>query len=89
VPLGSFASSSWITVVGGTGYNRASVAPQEGRLFAGSNGYVYELDPSSGTVLYSLLLGSIAAVGNYETRIVPSGDSLFAGVHGYAYKVAI
>jgi hypothetical protein len=87
VPLNSWRNP-WNASVGGVGsYNPVSVQSQNGRLFAGLDGYVYELSPTNGQVLQKLLLGSIFGVGNYDTTLASDGQDLLAGTHGYAYKV--
>ena len=83
-------SSSWGTGVGGTGaYKPVSVLWQNGSLYAGSNGYVYQIDPSNGKQLHSLLVTSAVGVGDYTTRLACDGRSLFVGVHGYVYGVPL
>jgi hypothetical protein len=63
-------TTTWSVGVGGTGaYNPVSVLAQSGQLYCGSNGYVYQVNPSTGSLIHTLSLGSIFGVGNYDTRI--------------------
>jgi hypothetical protein len=71
--------------VGNTGYHPVDVLAQNGRLFAGCNGYVYELNPATGAVLSHLLVTSWAGVGDYTTRLASDGQNLYIGVHSYVY----
>ena len=74
------------------GYGRVELLPSPGRLFAGANGSVYELDPQSGKVLWSLQVsGTIGDddYTDYTTRLALKGTILFAGVHGYIYAVDV
>lgn len=90
VRLGDWSRAAWYSGVGGTGaYPRVSVLAGDGRLFAGSNGYVYQFDPSSGRQIHELLLTGRLGLGDYTTRLATDGNSLFAGVHGYVYGVRL
>ena len=90
VSLSDWSRPAWYLGVGGTGnYPPVSVLVYGSRLFAGSNGYVYEVDPGTGKQLHSLLVTSLLGSGNYTTRIATDGKTLFAGVHGYVYGVPL
>jgi hypothetical protein len=90
VALADWSQPQWNVGVGGTAaYQPVSVACYQSRLFAASNGYVYELNPSSGKQLHSLLVTSRFGTGNYESRMATDGTSLFVGVHGYVYGVSL
>jgi len=82
-------TARWNANLATSGFNVANVLHMNGRLFAGSNGYVYEIDPQSGRVLHQLLVTGTIGVGNYETRLASNGQMLFAGVHGYVYAIAL
>jgi hypothetical protein len=83
-------SAVWDAGVGGTGtFERVNVLHQDGRLYAGSNGHVYELDPASGSERHSLLVTGKIGVGDYETRLASDGSGLYVGVHGYVYGVPL
>ncbi|RRR85969.1 DUF4157 domain-containing protein [Streptomyces sp. RP5T] len=69
------------------GYAPASVLFDRGRLYAGSNGYVYEIDPVKGSLLHQLLVTDSIGAGDYDTRLATDGTTLFVGVHGYVYGV--
>ncbi|WP_416973002.1 eCIS core domain-containing protein [Streptomyces sp. 4F14] len=88
IDLDTWQKASWSTGLGGVGvYAKVTVNAAAGRLFAGSNGYVYELDPGTGKILHSLLMTSAVGTGDYTTTVVPDGWDLYTGVHGYASKV--
>jgi hypothetical protein len=59
------------------------------RLFAGSNGSAYELNPSNGHVVHNVQLSGSVGTGDYTTRLASDGTRLFAGVHGYVYGVSL
>lgn len=84
---GKWSGTLWNIGVDGIGYNNVALMTQDGHLFAGSNGYVYDISPKDGSVLHSLLLGSMTGTGNYETTLAGDGRSLYPGSHGYSYKV--
>ncbi len=89
IPLSTW-KAAWNVGVGGTGaYDPVSVLVLNGRLFAGSNGYAYQINPSNGTVLHSLLVTGSIGVGDYTTHLATDGQSLFVGVHGYVYGISI
>jgi tectonin-like protein/uncharacterized protein DUF4157 len=79
----------WDSSLPSSGFNPVDVLTSAGRVFAGTNGYVYELDPSNGTVLHSLLVTGSIGVGDYTTRLATDGQTLFVGVHGYVYGIAL
>lgn len=60
---------------------------QSGRLFAGSHGYVYELDPQSGAIKEQIELGSKVGVGEYPVDLATDGELLYAGTHAYVYAI--
>ncbi|HTW82578.1 MAG TPA: hypothetical protein VMD91_00765 [Candidatus Sulfotelmatobacter sp.] len=77
---------AWTTGVGGTGkFEPTAVLIQGARLFACSNGYLYELDPGNGRIVHELLLGSRFGTGDYRPSLASDGRSLFIGMHGYVY----
>ncbi len=82
-------ASVWTTSLPRAGYVPATTLLAGGRMFVGSNGYVYELDPTTGAVLHSLLVTSSVGVGDYNTQLATDGTTLFVGVHGYVYGVRL
>ncbi len=86
VPLDTWKSGRF-SAVGGPGNLSVEVLAAGGRVFAGSDGSVYELDPGSGKIVHSLQLSDSVGVGDYTTRIASDGTNLFAGVHGYVYGI--
>ncbi|MFF7262490.1 DUF4157 domain-containing protein [Streptomyces sp. NPDC008159] len=89
VSLGTWKVTGSSAVGGRTSFARVEVHVADGQFFAGSDGYVYRLDPRSAKILDSLLLVDQVGVGDYTTRITTDGTSLYAGVHGYVYRVAL
>ena len=79
----------WYANLVNAGYNPTSVLSYGGRVFAGSNGYVYEFDPTTGQLIHSLLVTGSIGVGDYTTQLATDGQTLFVGVHGYVYGVAL
>ncbi len=68
----------------------ASVLTVRNRLYAGSNGYLYEIEALTGKVLNALLLvGKPGDLGNYSTRLASDTDTVFVGVHGAVYAVQV
>ncbi|MBR7837151.1 DUF4157 domain-containing protein [Actinospica durhamensis] len=59
----------------------------DGRLFAASHGYVYELDPQRGAIKQEVELGSKVGVAEYPVDLATDGDLLYAGTHGYVYAI--
>jgi len=82
-------ATRWYTSLPSAGYDPTSVLSVAGRVFAGSNGYVYEVDARTGAVLHQLRVSDAAGVGDYDTRLACDGSTLFVGVHGYVYGVAL
>ncbi|BBC31175.1 hypothetical protein SGFS_024690 [Streptomyces graminofaciens] len=87
---GNWKQPLWNSNVGGLlGTSAVEVMVADGKLFAGSNGYVYQVDPTSGKILHSLLVSDQVGVGDYTTRLATDGANLYAGVHGYVYAISI
>ena len=78
-------ASEWATSLPKSGYTAVRTLLADGRMFVGSNGYVYELDPKTGRVLHSLELSSYGGT----TTVATDGTRLYAGVHGYVYGVSL
>ncbi|GGS25288.1 hypothetical protein GCM10010269_74980 [Streptomyces humidus] len=72
-----------------TTFAAVQIAVAGGKVFAGSYGYVYQIDPLSGKILHSLLVSDRFGVGDYTTRLATDGANLYAGVHGYVYAISI
>ena len=66
-----------------------NVATTAGRVLAGANGFVYDLDPGTGAIRSSILCASAIGVGDYETRLATDGRSVYAGTHGYVYALSL
>jgi hypothetical protein len=78
-------ASEWGTSLPNSGYTAVQTLLAAGRMFVGSNGCVYELDPKTGSVLHSLQLSSVGGA----TTVATDGTRLYAGVHGYVYGVSL
>jgi hypothetical protein len=90
VSLGDWSGAKWDVGVGGTlAYDPVNVLWDGNRLFAGSNGSAYELNPSNGHVVHNVQLSGSVGTGDYTTRLASDGTRLFAGVHGYVYGVSL
>ncbi|NUP50282.1 MAG: DUF4157 domain-containing protein [Catenulispora sp.] len=61
------------------------------RLFAGCDGYVYEVNLLDGTLQQQWLLTSLLSTGlNFDTELATDGGGRFyAGLHGYAYGMLL
>jgi len=57
-----------------------------GRLFAGTNGFVVELDPNTGNKLNTV---TVSQAYGAEVRMASDGTTLFVGSHGYAYGIKL
>lgn len=86
INLATWEDADYVSVSLGI-YRPVSVAASGGQLVAGSNGYVFLLDPASNTILQTMLLTWPVGVGNYDTRLIADGNVFYAGAHGYEYKV--
>ncbi|GHO90307.1 hypothetical protein KSF_003550 [Reticulibacter mediterranei] len=87
VNLSSWSRIAWSTSLPNAGYTLVDVLSSNGSLYAGSNGYVYQLNPRQDQVQHSLLVTGSIGVGDYTTRLTTDGQKLFVGVHGYVYGV--
>ena len=79
-------SNAWRTPMTGLTSWPVHVLYANGRLFAGSNGAVHELDPAGGRRLHSL---DISSAYGPEVRLATDGKTLFAGCHGYVYGIKL
>ncbi|MET8981437.1 DUF4157 domain-containing protein [Streptomyces sp. NPDC004539] len=86
---GSWKQPLWAAGVGGLGTPRVDVLAAGGKVFAGSNGYVYQIDPPSGKIVHDLLVADQIGLGDYTTRLATDGTNLYAGVHGYVYGIGL
>lgn len=82
-------AKSWETSLPKAGYHLVEVLLHNGRLYAGSNGYAYQLDAGTGGVQQSLRLVDAAGIGDYATTLAADDQTLFVGVHGYVYGVSL
>ncbi|MCO6006907.1 DUF4157 domain-containing protein [Actinoallomurus purpureus] len=80
---GTWDGATWYTGV--EDWHSVDVLFAGGRLFAGSNGYAYEMDLAGRGRKQEMLLPDKFGAGDYETRLATDGTRLFAGVHGYVY----
>ncbi|MGH2720909.1 MAG: tectonin domain-containing protein, partial [Actinomycetota bacterium] len=86
---GSWSKPRWSASLSGAGSNQVAVIASHGRLFAGSNGYAYEIDPGTGHVKHGILLASRFGTGDYTTSLAAAGTTLFVGTHGYVYGIDV
>ncbi|MBO2453242.1 DUF4157 domain-containing protein [Actinomadura barringtoniae] len=87
---GAWSKPDWSQGLGGKAtYDKVSVLTAGGRLFAGCDGYVYQLNPDDGNVQHKLLLTYLVGIGDYDTRLAARGPNLYAGVNGYADKLLV
>jgi hypothetical protein len=88
VSLANPTATAWTCSLPNARYTVVSVDFEGGRLYAGSYGYLFRLDPSTGQLVRSMQPTSSLGVGDYTTRIAPSLDGrAIVGIHGYAYGV--
>ena len=87
--LADWSAPAWSVSLGGAFAGQpVSVLSAGGRLYAGCDGYAYQLAPASGAVLWNQRVTSPVGVGDYDTRVATDGTTLFVGVHGYLYGVS-
>lgn len=81
----SFTTQIWETSLPGCGYNIVSALAANGQAYAGSNGYVYLLNPESGAVVQT---NSLPSRGRNEIRMTyianSNAASVVLGTDGYA-----
>jgi hypothetical protein len=68
-------------------HSRVSLVYRNDQLFAGCDGYMYELGVLDGVTRQQSQLTTWFAVGDLTTELASDGTTLFAGVHGYAYAM--
>jgi V8-like Glu-specific endopeptidase len=76
--------TAWQTSLPDSGYSVVSVLTSGGGLYVGSNGHVYSLDPSGGSVLYH---NGLPDRGRHETRLAADSSRLYVGINGYAVGI--
>jgi Domain of unknown function (DUF4157)/Concanavalin A-like lectin/glucanases superfamily len=81
----------WYTDVLGNSLNRRTVSllVTQGRLFAASHGFVWELDPTRNRGIQHVALGGALPVGEYPVDLAADGDLLYAGTHGYVHALSL
>ena len=74
--------TQWETSLPGSGNDVTSVLVNQTGVYAGSNGYVYLLDSSKGTVLAT---NTLSGMGGHEVRLAQpqDGSLLLVGTNGY------
>ncbi|WP_082131513.1 eCIS core domain-containing protein [Cellulomonas sp. FA1] len=60
------------------------VLAQNGWLFAAVNGYLYQLDPATGAVLYT---NDLAGRGFHDVQLASDGVTVYCGIDGYVVGV--
>jgi len=82
--LNQWAKQAWAAPMIGLSSWPTHVLYASGRLFAGSNGSVVELNPQTGARLHYL---TVSQAYGPEVRLATDGTTLFAGCHGYVYGI--
>jgi hypothetical protein len=82
-------AKTWETSLPQSGYTLVEVLVRNGQLYAGSNGYAYQLHAGTGAVQQSLLLVDPDGIGDYTTTLAADGQNLYAGTHGYVYGIRL
>ncbi|HYC57725.1 MAG TPA: PQQ-binding-like beta-propeller repeat protein [Candidatus Binatia bacterium] len=78
-------TTTWESELPNGGKGIVSVlADSDGRLHAGSNGYVYRLDQATGAVLAQ---NHFPRRGSYEVRLAAGNNTLFLGIRGHVISV--
>ena len=67
-------ATRWSTSLPDARFTTTSVLQVGDRLYAGSNGFLFQLDLLTGRVLGSVRLVEAVGVGNYETRLASDGQ---------------
>jgi hypothetical protein len=80
--LNSWDRVVWSTRLPGRNTHLVHVLAAHGKLFAGTNGYLAELDPTSGRMLNEI---KVSDASGWEVRLATDGKMLFSGCHGFAY----
>ncbi|MDQ2957602.1 MAG: DUF4157 domain-containing protein [Actinomycetota bacterium] len=88
VNTNSFGSAAWECSLPKAGYEQVDVLVHHGQLYAGSNGYAYQLDARNGKVQSALLVTGPVGAGDYTTTLAASDDALFVASHGYVYRIS-
>ncbi|MGI8664666.1 MAG: hypothetical protein ACR2N4_01295, partial [Jatrophihabitans sp.] len=89
VNIGNHFGLAWTANLPDADLDSVDVLADGGLLLAGSNGSVHRLNPDTGHVNASLLLGSKRGVGDYSMRLAVTGSTLIVGTHGWAYGVSL
>jgi Domain of unknown function (DUF4157)/PQQ-like domain len=84
--LNNWGAQAWAAPMPGLTSWPVNLLLANNRLFAGSNGYVVELNPRTGARLHELSLSS--AYGP-DVRLASDGEKLYAGCHGYLYAIRL
>lgn len=73
--------TTWSTSLPSSGYTIVNTVVVQNNVYAGSNGYVYKLDPVTGAVLAT---NTLKGLGNHEVRLAVSSDGSFllVGING-------
>lgn len=81
------AKPEWTSEVlsGRTENHPVDVLLQGGRLYAGTNSFVHELNIATGQSTRKIELGE--GLGDYATRLTARGTWIYVGTHGYVYAL--
>ena len=89
VSLADWSKTAWPDPppLGIGNHGAVTVLVADGKLYAGSNGWVYELDPSGGAILHQQELAPNA--NGAPTSLATDGSYLYAGVTSHVYAVSL
>ena len=84
-------TKTWETSLPKSGYHLVEVLLANGhQLYAGSNGFAYQLDAGNGQrAATSLRVVDPVGVGDYTTTLAADDQTLFVGMHGYVYGISL
>ena len=85
-----WSNLAWTTPMSGKLYDLVELLHYDGQLYAGSNGYILNLEATTGAVIKSFMLASLGGSGDYTaTLALDQKSGLFVGMHGYVYNVTL
>ena len=89
ISLADWSRAAYATPLSGVGWKQTDVRYSNNVVYAGSNGYIHRLDPTSGKVLDAILLGYAAGSGDYTEQLaLDDRGRLYIGMHGYVYAMS-
>ena len=86
-PVDDITTLDWTVRLPDAGGTTVDLITDNGALYAGTNGHVYQLSPDSGQVMHHLSLRSLIGLGDYTTTLRVHAGMLLAGTHGWVYGI--